>query len=96
MAVLRLIRDPETSTAMNAMRTLVNLSAEEAGATALLTLVEPELVGEMIKVRVLGEVEDGKGWKGSGDIKQSYFPVFILQHTMDTPHHLYSLLPAVH
>lgn len=45
---------------MNAMRTLVNLSAE-SGAAALMTLVEPEVVGNMMKVRMLGEVDGEKG-----------------------------------
>lgn len=49
VALLQLIRDPEASTAMNSMRTLVNLSAEESGAGALLALGEPEVVGEMMK-----------------------------------------------
>lgn len=50
VAVLRLIRDPETFTAKDAMRILINVSAEEAGASALLAIEEPEIVAEMVKV----------------------------------------------
>lgn len=48
-AVIQLVHDPDTSTVLNAMKILVNLSAEEAGAKALLALTEPHVVDEMIK-----------------------------------------------
>ncbi|KAG0721292.1 Protein HGH1 [Chionoecetes opilio] len=52
VALLRLTRDLENSLAANALRTLVNVSAEEVGAAALLALEEPEVVGEMMKYRL--------------------------------------------
>ncbi|XP_063610745.1 protein HGH1 homolog [Penaeus indicus] len=48
-AVTRLIRDEEVYTAKDAMRTLVNISAEETGAAILLSLKEVDIVGEMVK-----------------------------------------------
>ncbi|KAK3872404.1 hypothetical protein Pcinc_022504 [Petrolisthes cinctipes] len=49
-AVVRLVRDPETYTAKDAMRVLVNMSAEEEGATALLKLDGVEVVGKMVEL----------------------------------------------
>lgn len=49
-AVAGLIRDEEVYTAKDAMRTLVNISAEETGAEVLLSLKDVDIVGEMVKV----------------------------------------------
>lgn len=49
VAVMKLIHDPEIFTAKDAMRILVNVSAEEAGASVLLAVKEPEVVAEMVK-----------------------------------------------
>lgn len=48
-AVIGLIKDPEIYTAKDAMRTLINLSAEESGASALLALKDVDVTTEMIK-----------------------------------------------
>lgn len=56
-AVARLIRDEEVYTAKDAMRTLVNISAEETGAEVLLSLKDVDIVGEMVKV--MGECSCG-------------------------------------
>ncbi|CAL4215298.1 unnamed protein product, partial [Meganyctiphanes norvegica] len=47
--VLGLIRDSEKFTAKDAVRTLVNISAEESGASSLLALTEIDIVLEMVK-----------------------------------------------
>lgn len=44
-------------TAKDAMRTLVNISAEETGAEVLLSLKEVDVVDEMVKV--MGECSGG-------------------------------------
>lgn len=48
-AVVRLIRDSEVYTGKDAMRTLINVSAEESGAAVLLALKDVDIVTEMVK-----------------------------------------------
>jgi len=47
--VIGLIRDSENFTSKDAMRTLVNISAEQSGASCLLALQEVDIVLEMVK-----------------------------------------------
>lgn len=47
--ILGLIRDSEKFTSKDAMRTLVNISAEESGATSLLALEGVDIIAEMVK-----------------------------------------------
>lgn len=49
IAIIGLIRDPEIYTGKDAMRALVNISAEEPGAEALLELKDANITTEMIK-----------------------------------------------
>lgn len=47
--ILGLIRDSEKFTSKDAMRTLVNISAEESGASILIALQEVDVIAEMVK-----------------------------------------------
>ncbi|KAG7177736.1 protein HGH1 homolog [Homarus americanus] len=49
VAIMRLIRDSEIYTGKDAMRALVNISAEESGAAALLAVKDVDVVSEMVK-----------------------------------------------
>ena len=49
-AVLKLIHDQEINTAKDSLKTLINISAEESGATTLLESQELNIVFELIKV----------------------------------------------
>lgn len=48
-AILHLIRDSEIYTSKDAMRALINISAEESGAEGLLALKDVDITAEMVK-----------------------------------------------